>query len=314
MGKKKKKVKQKVETKKYKVKQKSTVKKPKKNKGPKIGTKEKRIKKVTIQKEPKVKITTKKRKASSVKNIKIKQLVFRLKRMVIPVSVALAVFVILFFVVGSYKVQTVHVSGNIHYSDEEITDMVTEGHLGKNTAYLFLKYRNKEIKNIPFIETMSVSIENPTTIRINVYEKSLAGYVDYLDRHMYFDRDGYVVESSDVLTEGIPQVVGLNFDHLILYEKLPVENDDIFQEILSITQLLNKFSLSADRICFDTDYDLSLYFGQVKVIIGDNQSIDEKIMVLPDILPKLEGKNGVLNLENYRKGDTITFESADNSM
>lgn len=214
----------------------------------------------------------------------------------------------LWWIVSRCTVTTVYVDGNIHYSNDEITAMVTEGRFGNNTLYLFAKYRNKEIKDVPFIETMSVSIESKDTIRITVYEKTLAGYVEYLGNYMYFDKDGYVVECSTIKTEGIPQVLGLHFDHVILYEKLPIDNEQIFQEILSISQMLVKYDLQTDKIYFDEDMNLSLYFGEARVDFGNDIYLEEKLMVLPDILPKLEGKKGLLDLSNYKKGDTITFQ------
>lgn len=207
------------------------------------------------------------------------------------------------------KLTTVYVDGNVHYTDEEITQMVTEGRFGNNTIYLFLKYRNKDIKDIPFIETMNVTIESADTIRISVYEKSFAGYVEYLGNNMYFDKDGYVVECSTIKTAGIPQVLGLNFDHVVLNQKLPIENEAVFQEVLVITQMLTKYDLVTDKIYFDQDMNLALYFDDVKIIIGQDKLLEEKLMVLPDILPKLEGKKGSLNLSDYSKGDNITFET-----
>ena len=214
----------------------------------------------------------------------------------------------LWWIISSCRVTTVYVDGNIHYTNDEITAMVTEGRFGNNTLYLFAKYCNKEIKGVPFIETMSVSIESKDTIRITVYEKSLAGYVEYLGNYMYFDKDGYVVECSTIKTEGIPQVLGLHFDHVILYEKLPIENEQVFQEILSISQMLVKYDLQTDKIYFDEDMNLSLYFGEARVDFGNDIYLEEKLMVLPDILPKLEGKKGLLDLSDYQKGDTITFQ------
>lgn len=51
------------------------------------------------------------------------------------------------------------------------------------------------------MDVMNVSILAPDTIKITVYEKALAGYVKYLDTYMYFDKDGYVVESSGIRTQ-----------------------------------------------------------------------------------------------------------------
>jgi cell division protein FtsQ len=172
-----------------------------------------------------------------------------------------------------------------------------------------MKYRNKSMENIPFVEKMDISVLDPHTVKIEVYEKALAGYVEYLDRYMYFDKDGIVVESSSETTKGIPMVTGLSFDHVILYQALPVENPEIFNEILSITQLVNKYDLSVDRIYFGMDDTLTLYFDDVKAAFGAGENLEAKVMELQYILPELEGKSGTLRMENYtEETKTITFE------
>lgn len=230
------------------------------------------------------------------------------------VGILLSVFLVLLFllvggglyIINNYKVTTVYVDGSIHYTNEEIMDMVMEGRLGDNSLYLSLKYRDKGVENIPFIEMMDVSIEARDTIRITVYEKALAGYVRYLGRYVYFDKDGIVVETSEEETAGIPQVTGLSFDHVILHEPLPVDNPDLFNEILNITQQLAKYSLTADRIYFDSTYQVTLSFGDAKVALGENVDIDEKIMLLQSLLPNLMGKSGTLDMREYSE-DTKTY-------
>lgn len=213
------------------------------------------------------------------------------------------------YIINNYTVTTVYVEGNVHYTNEEIMEMVMGGRYGDNSLFLSLKYKDKGIDDVPFIQTMDVTIENRNTIRITVYEKALAGYVSYLGRYVYFDKDGIVVETSTVETEGIPQVTGLKFDHVILHEPLPVENPEVFDEILNITQQLERYSMSADRIYFDPDYRVTLVFGEAKVALGDSQYIDEKIMKLQHILPELAGKKGTLNMREYSEdARTYSFE------
>lgn len=213
-----------------------------------------------------------------------------------------------YYVITNYKVTTVYVDGNIHYTNEEIMNMVMIGRYGDNSLYLAAKYKDKGVEGVPFVEKMDVNILSPNTIRINVYEKALAGYVEYLGQYMYFDKDGIIVESSSVRTASIPQVTGLSFDYVVMYEPLPVENDEIFKQVLSITQLLTKYDLAADKIFFDSSLDLTLYFQGVRVTLGSSENLDEKIMKLQYILPELEGRKGTLQMENITE-DTknITF-------
>ena len=146
-----------------------------------------------------------------------------------------------------------------------------------------------------------------------MYEKALAGFVEYLGKYMYFDKDGTVIESSDVKTVGVVQITGLSFDYVILGKALPVEDESIFRLILSTSQLLQKYELTADRIHFDASGNMTIYFADVRVSVGTDQGLEEKIMLLQQLLPPLEGKSGVLQMENYSDNSkSISFEPDQN--
>ncbi|MCR5748389.1 MAG: FtsQ-type POTRA domain-containing protein [Lachnospiraceae bacterium] len=231
------------------------------------------------------------------------------------VAVAFGVIIILCLaalVIAEYfKVEEVTVTGSSKYSAEEIEEMVMSGPLGHNSLYLTLKYRNKPITDLPFIARTDVNINSPTSVTINVYEKALAGYVKYLGRYMYFDRDGIIVDSSTEALPGIPYVTGLDFDECVISKPLPVEDPSVFKTILSITQLLEKYEIPAERIYFDGPDNITLYFGNARVIIGSMENIDEKMMKLKSVIDSIRGLSGELHLEDYSL-DTdegyITFE------
>jgi cell division protein FtsQ len=138
----------------------------------------------------------------------------------------------------------------------------------------------------------------------------VAGFIEYLGQYLYFDKDGIIVESSAAKNAGIPEVIGLTFDYAIMHEKLPVRDMAIFTEILNIRHLLEQYNVPADRISFSEKNEVTLYFGRIRVALGNEGYIDEKIMELETILPNLAGKSGVLRMENYDEYslDTI-FES-----
>ena len=213
-----------------------------------------------------------------------------------------------------FGVEKVSVTGNTQYTDEEIEDMVMTGPLGHNSLYLFFRYRNRSVRDVPFVERMDVAIDSPTEVTINVYEKAVAGYVKYLGRYMYFDRDGIIVEASTEMIPGIPYVTGLSFDECVLYEPLPVKDKEVFSVILSLTQLFDKYEINADRIYFDDSMNITLYFGDARVIIGSMENIDEKMMKLKSVLPSIMGMKGELHLENYsveKDEGYVTFERDD---
>lgn len=227
----------------------------------------------------------------------------RRKKWIIPLFLIMILIMALLwagnYLISKYHIETVYVDGNIHYSDEEIKEMIMGGVFGDNSLYLSYKFQNWEAKNIPFIDAITVDSLSPDTIKITVYEKALAGYVKYLDTYMYFDKDGYIVENSSVRTAGIPQITGLEFSYAVLGQPLPVKDARVFEDILTISKLLTKYEILAEKIQFENG-EIVLQFDQVRVQLGSERSrLENKIMRLPEFLGDLKGKKGVLHMENY---------------
>lgn len=218
---------------------------------------------------------------------------------------------VVYILLVSYTVTNVYVEGNEHYTAAQVRRLVENTWFGDNSLYLSIKYSgNNTITDIPFVEKIDVDVLDRNSIKITVYEKTLAGYVEYLDSFIYFDKDGIVVESSNIRTAGIPLVTGLSYDHFVMYEQLPVDNPDVFQTVLNITQLLNKYSIVTDRIYFNEHGEITLYFDDIRVNLGSTALLEEKIQRLDAILPELKGKSGYLEMGTYDNGkESFTFTS-----
>ena len=154
----------------------------------------------------------------------------------------------------------------------------------------------------------------PFNVEIIIYEKSIVGYVSYMSSYMYFDKDGIVVESSSSQLDGVPWVTGLDFGQIVLHRALPVDDKEIFEEILNLTQQLSSYKIAVDRIQYDAHGQATLFIGQMEVTLGSNTDIDGKISTLSDILaaqPQLTQISGTMRLENYSEADSragITFK------
>lgn len=222
------------------------------------------------------------------------------KRRIILVSTVLSVFMLLVLAAVSVNVTEITVTGNVHYSKDEIRDILFGTKKERNSLYAFLNYRFGEQKTIPFVEKYSFDWSGPHRIDVIVYEKAVAGYIEYMGSYMYFDKDGIIVESSQMATEELPLITGLNFSHIVLYEKLPVENEVVFKEIMELTQLCRKYELAVDKIYFDSNFHAVLYLNDLRVRLGDNALLDGKVATLKDILNSVgELGAGTLFLDGY---------------
>ena len=228
------------------------------------------------------------------------------KWLIIGIAVLLIVFSVL-LAVGIFKVEEVEVTGNSYYSKSEITELVMGEH--KNSLYLVFLYDYLDGKDIPFVDSVEVTMESPSRIKIHVYEKTMIGYVEYMGSNLYFDKDGTVVESSNAILEGIPCIKGLKFDTLTLYQPLNVANTEVFEVLLSMTQMMKKYELNPDAITLKNDStEIVLTFADVKINLGSGENMDEKASRIKTLLPDLADKSGTLHMEEYTNESTnISF-------
>lgn len=152
---------------------------------------------------------------------------------------------------------------------------------------------------------MSVEVVAPDSIKIEVKEKNLAGYLKYVGQNVYFDDEGTVMEISGTYTAGIPEVSGIAVDEVVLNQKLPVEDPEIFELILEITKSLPKYEIDADKISLSTSKEITLYTGNIKVLLGSREYLDEKLNRLHNLSEALAGKSGTLDLRDDDGGKTF---------
>ena len=86
--------------------------------------------------------------------------------------------------------------------------------------------------------------------------------------YMYFDKDGLIVESRTEPYEGIPVIDGIQFDQIVLYQKLSVKKEGIFDAVMNLTQLLSIHEIKADKIIYDDNDWVTVVMGNVQGFFG----------------------------------------------
>lgn len=206
------------------------------------------------------------------------------------------------FYLYSLRITEFSFSGNtLRYSDEELKNLIFTKDIESNPLYIM--FVDKQDKEIPFVAKYEIDVEWPDKANVTVYGKDIVGYVYYKDFYIYFDKDGIVVELSNELLEDVILMEGLEFGQMVLYQKLPAKKEESFSLILSLTKMIKKNEIAVDKVVFDSELNMTVYIGDIKVILGKDEYLDEKLTKVKVLLPSLEGYTGVLNLENYREGN-----------
>lgn len=225
---------------------------------------------------------------------------FKPKRKGLAIGLTLfiiAVFMIILFT--CFHISSIEVTGNKHYTKEQIKNYVlSEGYID-NTLLLMLKNKIWPIEDIPFIAKIDIEYVNAHKITVTVYEKAMAGCVEYMNEYVYFDQDGYVLEISPTKLEDAPCITGMSFSSMELNEELPIEDENRFKLILKMTQLLNKYELTVDYIQFTSESEIIMGYEDIRIELGDGSNLEEQLIDLDKILDGLEGKKGTLDMKEF---------------
>ena len=209
------------------------------------------------------------------------------------------------------KITTVTVKGNLkYYTEEQAEELVFSKYWDRNTLLCFIRSFRKTKKSLPFISDYKINITGPTSCELIIYEKKPVGCIKYMSSYMYFDKDGIMIESYEKKLDKVPEIKGVSFGFIVLGQKLPVSSNEIFTDIMNVTQQMDEKDLDCESISFD-EFDnitLTLNDGNIDVYIGQNDYLEVKINALYDMLPKIEekGLKGTLELSNYSDSDKDT--------
>lgn len=99
----------------------------------------------------------------------------------------------------------------------------------------------------------------------------------------------------------VPRVVGIPMKNVKLGKKISVPDKSVFNTILGITRMVEKYQILPEIVSFDEKLNITLvYFdGAVHCQLGKDSLLEEKITRVAAILPKLESETGILHLEDY---------------
>ena len=216
---------------------------------------------------------------------------------------------VLFF--AYFRVEHVEVRGSARYTDEEIKEQVMRGAFAWNSVLAPYFCSQEHAKDIFYVESISVSQIDRNSILISVLEKKPVGCLFYLDSYIYFDRNGIYVEGSRIRDTKLPYFDGIVLNKAIQDKKLNIKGTAVLNTAVTLATIFMKTDNLPEAVRFDESQQLSLDYGDIKVMLGKAEYLEDKMaraLAILDILQE-EEEAGILHLESVNDIQKIvTFE------
>ena len=200
--------------------------------------------------------------------------------------------------------EKVYVSGNSLYTSEEIAQQVIsdDSFLRHNTVFLTALYMTPFAPQIPFEESVKVSLESYDAIRITVKDMDIGGFIPYTGRNLYFSPGGIILESSPLVVKNATFVTGISVTEAEKGRKMAADNELGLSMVLEALQTLRKYDMKVDCIALTKAGNIVMYFDLIKVQLGKTD-FELKISKISQIYPYLEGRSGTIDMTNYTSAD-----------
>ena len=243
-----------------------------------------------------------------MKSLKMKLIYKKHKKEILGTLGAVLLAGLVFFF-SYFRVTNVEVMGTTRYTDEQVKTMALQGAFTDNSVLAVLLHSRIDVEGVPFVEGFNITRLSHNTICVSVREKKAVGCIPYLDSYVYFDRNGIFIESSQIRDELVPFFDGIEVSYVVEGEKLPIKGSSVLTTAVALATIFQKNDAIPDHIEFDTSYQITLTYGDIQVMLGKDEYLEDKMTRVSAILPKLSDKKGILHLENVNDNSkTITFE------
>lgn len=229
----------------------------------------------------------------------------RRRRLLILSLLLIAAVLIGLFV---FRVQNLQIEGNRRVSDEEVRTLIHWESSRGNTLLLWLLNRRVDVSDNELLNGISVDIIDPRTVRVRVEEQTLVGCIQIGSQYYYVNRHGMIIISqTDKLTE-VPLIEGVDVAQAEAGAYVQTDNQSVLDDMLDIADALDRYEIHADKVSEAENGGFMVEMDKIRVMLGYDIYMEEKISELKALLPELQGMSGVLHLEEYDSTkDSIIF-------
>lgn len=233
-------------------------------------------------------------------DIKEKKRIKRNKRLKVFLSIFLFVALIggsIIFALTSpiFNIKEIAVVNNEILSSETIISL--SGLKPDENIFKFNKndVLNK-IKENPYIESVEIKRKLPSNIEIDVKERIPKFSIDYMEKYVYINNQGYLLEIAEE-SKDLPIIYGATMEEeLNLGKRLNNEDLDKLEDVIKIMSSSIENGLEGKIKSIDitdkNDYIIYIEEQQKKIHLGDVSNLSNKMLYILAIMEQETGKEG----------------------
>lgn len=208
--------------------------------------------------------------------------------------------IVLFLMSSVFNITKITITNNNKISEEEIVQASTL-QVNENRFKISKRKIVKNIKIIPYIESVKVSKKLNGEIILDVVEREPTYMLRHEEKFVYINNQGYILEIAETPLE-LPQITGYTTVEIEAGKRLETKDLkklDMVIQIIETAKVHNIANLiTSIDITEDKNFILTMPSQLKTVNLGDNTDINIKILKLVEVLKKTEGQEGIIFMKN----------------
>lgn len=230
-----------------------------------------------------------------------------------------AVLVIISLAIGVVFSPAFDVTGIVTYDGVNISSgeisYIANVNIGENILKQNYRAIRENLSAMPYIKSVSIKLLLPDKIEVKYEEREPYALVKYLESYVVMDKFGYLLEikkENDLID--LPVIYGIALEDCEPGEMLQDTDRIKYQNIVMLLETAkqrefqyNIYEIDYEKISevkfWVKDFDIDIIYGDI-----DKNLIADKLNYLSEVLKKLNGKKGKLNIssDNYLEKTIFT--------
>lgn len=237
------------------------------------------------------------------------------KKMIISIVVLLLIALggtIYYLTTPAFNISCIEVYGNNRNSVDTYISLSKINIGSTNIFAISNSSMQKNIKENAYVEEVIMKRKLPNTVELHIKERNVDYQIEYSDKYMYINEQGYLLEISEDKKD-VPIIKGLALVKEDIQVGQRANNDDLLK-LDTILKMINycKYNSVENKITAIDVSDISNYtliFGKEgkKAYLGDASNLSERILWLKTILQKEDGNKGEIFINGDLNKDKVYF-------
>lgn len=208
----------------------------------------------------------------------------KIKKAIIFFSIVCSLFILIIFRAPFFNIKNIVIENNKIVSNELIEKNINV--IGQNIFMVNKRQITESILNNSYIESVKIHIKLPDSLVINVSERNAQFFINKDKEYFILNKELILLEKRDSIDGlNLVEIRGVEPNTMDLGKKI-VDDTRIISLVNNLSTLLRDNSSGIKLDYFDISKPVSIigYYGEVRIILGNEENLKEKLNKVFQIL------------------------------